>query len=680
MKSIHFLFGTYNGQPVGGDRERFEKNYQQALKPFLSVLNRFPKFPVVLFYSGILLEWIEKNHPEFTMLLTDMVKRKQVELLTGGFYEPVLPMIPNSDKLGQIEKLTTHLRTRFGKRPRGSWLTERVWEPSLASTLSTSGIEYTFLADRHFQYAGLEEEEHYYTYITEDQGKTICIFPVSDTLGDYIPGSPPEEVLAFMTSHADSAENRIISLVVDGEKFGSRGDSRSRAYVKNWLETFLTLINDRSDIVVPISPERYLRQISPRRKIYFPTTRYSEMIRWLSTPDDKGKATDIIKQSKTNPDLRQCVSAGLFRHFLTRYPESNLMYAKMMYVHLLVNGVRGDKYRKKTAREALWRGQYHGAYWHGKGGGIYLNSLRKSIYQAFIEVERLTRSIGIFTPSIISFDFDMDGKKEYLYQSKDLNAYVHSLGGSIFELDYVPKRWNYEDTLARRPEFYHGAEVEAYDWYMRKSFVDHFFSEGDSIESFNKMSYKELGDFVLGGYDLQKMNREHFEIDLIRNGFLASRGRSNAIRIEKKYRFKKATITVDYTITNASNRAMNLWFGSEVNLAFASSAAKDLKMVKFDRSDKRTNVSAGVTSHRSVRRVSCLDQINDTEIDLFAEGDFALWSLPVETAVQTNGTYKRVYQSTCLVPHWKFELKPNEQWNNTLSLSFSAKEKRGKKA
>jgi alpha-amylase len=679
MKSIHLVFGTYNDHPVGSDGERFEKNYQQALKPFLSILNRFPKFPAVLFYSGILLEWIEKNHPEFIMLLTEMVKRKQVELLTGGFYEPVLPMIPNSDKVGQIEMLTTYLRTRFGKRPRGSWLTERIWDPSLASTLRTSGIDYTFLVDRHFQHAGLEEEELYYTYVTEDQGKTISIFPLSDTLGDYIPGSPPEEVLAFMTSHADSAEDRIISLIVDGGNLASR-DSRTRSSSKSWLEAFLNLIDDRSDIVVPISPEQYLKQIAPRRKIYFPTTRYSEMTRWLSNPRGKGKATDIMKRTKTSSDLRQCYSAGLFRHFLTRYPESNLMYAKMMYVHLLVNGIRGDKYRKKTAREELWRGQYHGAYWHGRGGGIYLNALRKSIYRSFIEVEDLTRLPGVFTPSIISFDFDMDGQNEHLYQSKELNAYIHSNGASIFELDYIPKRWNYQDTLARRPELYHGAEAGAYDWYMRKAFVDHFFSEGDSIESFNTMSYKELGDFVLGSYELMTTNRDHFEIDLYRNGYHSSRSRSNAIRIDKKYSFKKATVSVDYTITNSSNHTLSLRFGSEVNLAFASDASKDLKLFKFDSSGKRTSMTNGMTSHNSVSRVMCQDQLNKTNIDLSSEHAFALWSLPVETAVLSNGTKKRVYQSTCLVPQWKFELRPNEHWNSTLSLSFSMREtKRSRK-
>jgi hypothetical protein len=684
MKSIHLVFGTYNGQPVGSDRDRYEKNYQQALKPFLSVLNRFPKIPIVLFYSGILLEWIEKNHPEFIMLLTDMVKRKQVELLTGGYYEPVLPLIPNSDKLGQIEKLTTHLRMRFGRRPRGNWLTESVWEPSLASTLSTGGIEYTFIGDRHFQYAGLEQEELYYTYLTEDQGKTICIFPLSDTLADYVPNSPPEEVLAFVAGHADTTENRIISLVIDGAKLGSKSETHRRAptmpkrgYTKNWLEMFLCLINERSDTIIPTSPGRYLRQVSPRRKIYFPTTRYSEMMGWLFTPNDRGKATDIMKKSKTYPDSRQCVSAGLFRHFLTRYPESNLMYAKMMYVHLLANGVRGDKYRKKTAREELWCGQNHCAYWHGKEGGIYLSSLRKSTYHSFIEVETLTRSSGIFTPSIISFDFDMDGKTEYLYQSKDLNAYVHSIGGMVFELDYIPKRWNYEDTLARRPELYHSDEEKVYDWYMRKTFIDHFFSDGDSIETFNNMSYKELGDFVTGSYDVQRVNREHFRIALVRNGSLYSRSRSIPIRIEKRYQFKKSTVNVEYTITNTAKRTLDLWFGSEVNLAFASSASKDLKMIRYDVTGKRAKIDSGLASYEVVARVQCQDQVNRTDIELSSEREFSLWSLPVETVVESNGKHRRIYQSTCIVPHWKFALKPNGQWKNTVGLDLSKKEGKG---
>ncbi len=114
MNKINIIFGTYNSQPVGVSHEEIEEAYQNSYKSFLSVLNKYPDFCIVLYYSGVLLEWIEKNHPEFIMLLSEMVRRKQVELLTGGFYEPILSVIPNTDRMGQIEKFTTYLRSRFG--------------------------------------------------------------------------------------------------------------------------------------------------------------------------------------------------------------------------------------------------------------------------------------------------------------------------------------------------------------------------------------------------------------------------------------------------------------------------------------------------------------------------------------------------------------------------------------
>ena len=159
MKSLRLIFGTYNHQPEGNLPDQFERAYQDAYKPFLSLLYNHPRLPVVLYYCGSLFEWLEEQHPEFLMLLREMVRRKQVELLGGGFYSPILSLIPDGDKLGQIEKLTTYLRTTFGVRPRGGWLAERVWEPTLARILRNSGLEYTFLDDRHFNVAGVGPQE-----------------------------------------------------------------------------------------------------------------------------------------------------------------------------------------------------------------------------------------------------------------------------------------------------------------------------------------------------------------------------------------------------------------------------------------------------------------------------------------------------------------------------------------
>ena len=47
--------------------------------------------------------------------------------------------IPEVDRRGQIAAMADWLELELGRRPRGLWLTERVWEPGLASSLSAAG-------------------------------------------------------------------------------------------------------------------------------------------------------------------------------------------------------------------------------------------------------------------------------------------------------------------------------------------------------------------------------------------------------------------------------------------------------------------------------------------------------------------------------------------------------------
>ncbi|MCK7486236.1 MAG: hypothetical protein MZU97_12315 [Bacillus subtilis] len=79
---------------------------------------------------------MESRHPEFLMLLEEMVLRKQIELLGGGSSPPCCPPLSSSDRLGQIECLTTFIRKNFGRRPRGCRIPGYAWGPSLASSPS----------------------------------------------------------------------------------------------------------------------------------------------------------------------------------------------------------------------------------------------------------------------------------------------------------------------------------------------------------------------------------------------------------------------------------------------------------------------------------------------------------------------------------------------------------------
>ncbi len=391
MKNIKLIFGTHNSQPVGASDADFEEAYQQSYKPFLTTLYNHPEIQSVLHYSGFLLSWLEDNHPEFLMLLNDVVKRKQVELLGGGYYEPVLPLVPSSDRSGQIELLTTFLRKRFGRRPRGGWVTERIWEPSLASTIKNSGIEYVFLDDQHFLSAGFEGSDLYRPCITEDQGKTLLVFPICSRLRHMVPGETPEATVDHLMSLRDEeSESRVVVIVDDGERYGLWSRSNKNIVSKGgWLEQFFELLGKQKGKIDTILPVNYLgdRVNAPVKKGYFRCTSYEEMMSWTldsATQRDFEKAKNKLSEKDKGPFL----CGGYFRQFLSKYPESNMLYSKMMYTHLLVNQIRGDRARKKAAREELWRGEGHSALWHGKFGGIYENRLRKASYRRLSKPRR----------------------------------------------------------------------------------------------------------------------------------------------------------------------------------------------------------------------------------------------------------------------------------------------------
>ncbi len=187
MNKISLALVVHSHQPVGNFDHVFEEAYQKAYSPFVQTLIRHPRIRMGLHFSGCLLEWIETHHPEFFERLNELVARGQVELMGGGFYEPVLAAIPDPDKAAQISRLSDYLEKHFGARPPGAWLTERVWRPDLVRPLAEAGVGYVILDDTHFIAAGVEPTRLHGTYLTEDLGVRLQLVPSLKRLRYTIP-------------------------------------------------------------------------------------------------------------------------------------------------------------------------------------------------------------------------------------------------------------------------------------------------------------------------------------------------------------------------------------------------------------------------------------------------------------------------------------------------------------
>ena len=61
-----------------------EDAYQKSYAPFVRALHEHPRIRLSLHFSGILLEWLEKRHPEYFQQLRELAERGQIELVGGG--------------------------------------------------------------------------------------------------------------------------------------------------------------------------------------------------------------------------------------------------------------------------------------------------------------------------------------------------------------------------------------------------------------------------------------------------------------------------------------------------------------------------------------------------------------------------------------------------------------------
>jgi 4-alpha-glucanotransferase len=671
VKAISLIFGTTNTVAVGTPDGLTEEIYEKSFKPFLTTLYKYPDIDLTVHYTGVLLEWLQDRHPEFIMLINEMVKRGQIEVLGGSYYDTVLPLVPSNDRSAQIEALTTLVRRRFGKRPRGAWITELVWEPGMPSSLRRSGMEYVFLADSHFAGSGLRGAELLEPAITEDQGKTLLVFPVSAEISLFPFRSDPRHVIDRISGSASDSGRRVVSLIADGECFGYWNGSNRTLYDDGWLTEFLEGLRAAKNTIVTTHPRRLWKQDGEHRKRYFSVTSCDDMMKW-SLPASRRREFERLQNGRLSKSSRTFLQGGHFRQFLSKYPEANLMYAKTMHANILVNQIRGDKYQKRAAREELWKGESHSAYWHGKRAGIYANASRKAVYSSLILAEKTSRQRGVFKTHLSTEDFDMDGLTEYLYHGNEINMYVHRKGGMVFELDYLAKPWNYLDTLTRIPEIYHDRIDEEYtiDTYPRRAFLDHFFDADEPIDSFDDMSYRELGSFLNRPYTVKECKKDTMDLTFGVDGNVGGNGEGAAVYLEKRYRMKRNAILVDYSIANRSSTELALCFGSEINLSFSSMDEAALKM-SLQTEGTLSDLESGKSAVSKVNGFTCLDRKNGVTIQGNWDRQCELWVLPVE-AGWTDWSGKHVgYQSTCLVPRWNVMLPSGAEWRASLQLSFA---------
>ena len=459
MTPIRFAFGIHLHQPVGNFDHVFAQHVEDVYRPLLDTLADRGFLPIVLHLSGPLLEWLEAHESAYLDRLGRLAADGQVEILLGGFYEPVLASLPRRDRVEQVQWMREAVRSRFGVEATGLWLTERVWEPDLTADLSDAGVRYVLVDDRHFLATGFRAEQLHAPFWTESDGKRVALFPIDERLRYLIPFRPPEETADYLRE-LRGAGHGLAVLADDGEKFGGWPGTKDWVYGQGWLDRFIATIGrlvENGEVRLSRLDEA-LVSVPSGGIAYLPTCSYREMESWSLPPDA------AIRLERLERDLGEARAAGpdgaLIRgahwcNFFVKYSESNRMHKKMQALSAL-SRARGDH---PEVRRAIGRAQCNDAYWHGVFGGLYLPHLRDAVWRNLASAEgALRKGEGLEWERL---DFDGDGQEEIWVHSAEFSALVSPhRGGAIEEYTVFARGINYANVLTRRREAYHDLALE----------------------------------------------------------------------------------------------------------------------------------------------------------------------------------------------------------------------------
>jgi hypothetical protein len=703
---LRFAFALHNHQPIGNFDNVIAQAYAEAYAPFLDVISQYPELSFSLHISGSLLEWLEKQQPDYLGDLKELVKPGQLEILGGAYYEPILPILPRRDRVGQIRRYTEKLKEVFDCDVRGLWLAERVWEPSLVTDLLEADIEYTLLDDYHFKQAGVEEDDLRGYFLTEDQGFLLKVFPISEPLRYMAPWKDPGEAIAYIDLLAETYPDSVVVCADDGEKFGAWPGTFKLCYQEKWLLKFFDMLLERQgqEKISCMTLSQALDETPPRGTVYLPECSYREMTEWALPTARQLARQKMVKELNGSPmldEVKNNLRGGLWRNFAAKYPEVREMQARMIEVSDHVAAAAANPAVDKAVLE-LYRGQCNCPYWHGTFGGLYLPHLRHAIYKHLITADNACLPDDIAQGERVDIevhDFNLDGRRELRFSTGFMAAYfAPHLGGMLYELDIRPVKHNLLSTLARRPEPYHEAirtqaakapggvspqpstrplppDLEkhlVYDRYPRKCLLDHFYPMTTTVEDVMMSREKELGDFVQGPYIRRLIDRDtHQRLRLHRQGQVS--GQTLHISKEIVLSATANSLTVRYRLDELPIKP-EMFFGIEFNFAGFPPAAPDRY---YYHSGKNKAADMGqVLDLKGLDHIGLIDEWLGLDVRVQLSSPAEIWAFPIRTVSQSESGYELVHQGVTLIPHWIPQPDPNKHWEVEVVLKVDSHRKK----
>jgi alpha-amylase len=650
MKPVRLIVALHHHQPVGNSVDVLEECHARTYQPLLEAIEQQPEMSFVLHYSGPLLDFFKRYHPDFLDRIHNLLDQKRVEMLSGGFYEPVLPDLLEADQLGQIRKMNHWLEQAFGIHPKGCWLAEGVL-----------GMEF-------FYRAGLKMADMTGHYLTTYHNDKLCVFPGNHALRSFFKGDKQEEFWTYLKRQANRDEQITLVTTINVDKWGNLPGTQCHA-----KETFPYVLGElcrERDWVQLITFEEYFKNAGARARIDLAGGITAEMSGWSL----QGRARTEFLIAKHELQKRHDADrfwaffqAGSWSGFRNRYKESLLMRQKQHRMRELIHTIQPQN---DHLLDLLWSAQCNTAYWYGEYGGIYIPELRAAIWNRLLTIEEELRQTQLFW-QVDRRDLDSDGENEIQCTNSELCVvFKPNYGGCCTEFSHLRSHTCLNNVLTRLDEREDVSALEgsqpSYDWYSRHMAQDHVFARGIRVENLEKGTEVELGDFVNQPFTVTLLedDGQSVKVQMEREGGLYRNQIRQSMLIRKTFKLGRdhTGFELSYEIVNTSEMPLSAIWATEWNLLLdPRNPSRDVFLV-----DDQLNPNNGNWQVDCARELTIESPRTGLRWALQMDQPAMIWSYPIQHEWQNSPASSPERQGNAFLIGHELDLPPKSAFYLTI--------------
>lgn len=484
MKIIFGLYSELSFAPSS----LFEKTLSLTYEPVLSFLYNNPGYRITLYHTSYFGEYIQTHHSEYRALISSLVKRGEVEMLSSSFSLTPLSLLHPKDRVSDIERMTSFIRHGYSSLPSNFFLYNGVWQNGYITSLKSAGMEGVVI-----NCISKDEE-----FVMKELGKKINVYPIdgviSSRLDEYSKGLISKEEFedaTFERIKCREKEGKSTIIFLNTDKLIARGEDFS---------SFLTKLIVKSNGLK-------MEEVKPSHLDYLPSSWY-------------GNDSEIRKEEHYN---------------YTFLKNDNFRYLYNRYLSLVDSSQnRGNRFLKKEVNECLSLVPLGSAFTFSSDYSPLQRETRRRVWEGIILSEKSFLSYG-FSPSIKEIDLEDRGENNTVFSNKNYLVVFSPFGASVTEFDSFSFLRNLFDSFP---------SLSSDTSPLNKSFIDEIITQNKTYKCNDKLFLSEIVD--------NKRSEISFILDEDEDPFMLSKRyklRQSTFLLDSTVVSKKKEIVGEYKVS-----------------------------------------------------------------------------------------------------------------------------------